>query len=1676
VSFSNSQTLNRYTQPTSISLKKEDINSPFSFKDWFGSHKSIIPSQEYAQYNEYLINWYKEKYSRVNEPSLNIKLRYLSLLRQLQLFLSQEEVENWYNNIDFNNDKELLLATPFFAKKLKDISVYYSRLRETLKESRLRYNQVGTEYGITSQFQKHILTEYTKRSTQGPVLIPATFWNSVPELSTIKDSLVIQLEELYDDHSYLDHSPFVPLSSYYDLNSQDVESFLVTKNLNLSSLNWIYNTGINPLTSFSEEEEEEEILNFYSNLLTRKYLGRDLFTGTSPISVDQKDFYSIPLQEGTNFFYWPSFVYDSKTKELPLYIPQSLSSLDLNTLGTAGSSIDLADTIFIKSTEGITGAWLRSNLFNTSSAQMEALLEASAKTTFRFPFPGFGLSAEDLEWTGFGLTTNKKYRYLKDEIRQGIENLYWSSNIEVSSVVPLKINDTTLVSSKALAGKSLDYSDKLRYFSVAPNFELESAPNLFQESWLYKFTQTDIPIGGGSDNILVWPYERIDIEESFPEYYPTNFSNVCESISISSLNADLAIGSPSLSSSDTIYKIQNYLDTIEEATECCWLKELPSEIPEEEILLNNSGSLQIQVFAGSYVSFVWSGPDYVDADKVFKSVSHSPECLYLNDPTNNYKNYDSCSCRSVLFSPLGHPGEKFSDYESLTDFIVEENNPLEPFDLSTKNTSLSSFGWFKTDSKIGWGEGKWYTNDSSIGNVFYLRKNKKYVYYRTGSKKDDSILPSYTLRYSYPTSPNRTWIRAKKDLEGNWTSTEEPSQMILSPGDLLIYDRKLSTSYILSGVQEEIIDVSENRGSIWTNLDYLTPNKDKPVFVGYPTINYSTNPDPQIPIIPFDNIIQIIQWSLSIPNKPSQIFKSTPSFTFIPTLTGVYTIGLTALSGDPESVVFNVDDETGILSISYAITGIYIFNNIPPITVISPISLVPSYSSVEIPVPGYVLNTPLQGWDYNISAPNPYALISDSGAQPFWTRTYYNANTQFSRYPGIETPQRFFDEHNVITQPEISNIVLEIGSRLDYYRNYPTRINWVQPLTLITSTEDSSWCSLEISTSSSNIQDVLNSYKEELIVKPTTNPSSLFFTNQINNESVEVYYNALNSFVWNITAIPQKNLTTFIEPSTTLAFDAIMPYANLANEHFPTFAAFPTIEDLYSRSQRGGYFIPSNFGASKYLNKNYTLQLNSSSSSLSAYFNETEKIGLTQYLQNSPFEIIIEDSSWLKEPLNTSALAGYLNKSVYKTHQKFIPYQSSTEINVLDQTGIITPQTLQDPWSTEESPKWLDSNNHPISFEGELNISQWTEAQVQFTGLHMDQWVSDIFGNQYGLYKEVGLNASPQEKRETFGQIWVKDNSQKILPAKTALSEVFDTYVGTSLLNELTGMGVKKIDTFFDTLMIETSSILFFEKLGYDFTKDQIYSIADNSRRLSLILAPASFILLEPYLIGGDLAEGFLLQENNLGILIEDTFIDVKFGETWFFPIEKKVIVSIAATYNDIIFPEMYEIDLQSLAFKKIFPLDRNDIIDIVSLSSLEFRQNDRPVLSYNSLLKQYLLAVTYRTRDNQTGFLEFTINNKDVLFLDTIKIFQSIPSEPTLPYISQLLKVFISLSESLNFNVIVDNGPAIFSSITIPSWVSLTPNGLFTGVPPSPGNYFAEFSVTNDAGTSYYSLNIEVT
>ena len=189
----NNQQYNTYAQPTSETSTVLDNTAPLSFKEWYQAYVGIIPGQEYNQYNTYLTDWYANKQKETIDYDAQLRLIYLGLLKQLQLFFNSKDVEDWYNNIDFNSEKELLIAIPYFARKLKSIAIYYLQLREEVKKSKIKYNQIGSNKGLIQDLQEQLLLSFTKKRP-GDITLPQSIWSNVPDLSSVKDTISITIE------------------------------------------------------------------------------------------------------------------------------------------------------------------------------------------------------------------------------------------------------------------------------------------------------------------------------------------------------------------------------------------------------------------------------------------------------------------------------------------------------------------------------------------------------------------------------------------------------------------------------------------------------------------------------------------------------------------------------------------------------------------------------------------------------------------------------------------------------------------------------------------------------------------------------------------------------------------------------------------------------------------------------------------------------------------------------------------------------------------------------------------------------------------------------------------------------------------------------------------------------------------------------------------------------------------------------------------------------------------------------------------------------------------------------------------------------------------------------------------------------------------------------------------
>lgn len=1622
---------NHFLQPSS-DIVAQDL-TPLTFKQWYDRNTGFTPGQEYNLYNQYLVEWYKLRSSTVSDSKTAIKLKYLSLLKQLQLFFSSEEIENWYNKVNVENEKELLLSIPYFARKLKEIAYYYFLLRQKIKQSKIKYSLVGTELGLSQEIRENLLQNYTKNTLK----IPAAIWKNVPALSSVKEDVYIHIEDLYDTFSYFDHSPTLPVSAYYNITDKNIQDFVLSKKLALSSTEWLYKLGTFNLNLTSINQNlivftpvNENTTDLNKDLL-QKYAGNELFTSNFFGVSSKTDFFRLNINQGENLFFWPYGAYPSKIKNLPRYEAVPLSSAEFLNIGTPN------DTIFVKTKRDLQGAWLQQKSTDVQGQDIEVKINANSETTFKFPFPGFGISAEDIPWTGFGFKTDIRFNYLDEDTKRAVEKEYWSTNTLLTAIQPLSIHDSTLISQGAYPSTNYNFADKIQILKTPSTYDSSNYSGPIDEVWLYRMNESCISLSRGQENKIVWPYIKVlDTTDYLETPLPfKNYNDVCNPINLTGVKILYSTGGKDIATSDVIYKINSITDTIDDAIECAWLSGNEFLYPSLNLITSQQNSLNCEFSAGNFTRFIWMGSNNFDVNRVFKYHSHYPDCLYLNKINPSYEDFESCTCKQTLFSPFGHPGLYFTEYNSHTDFIVEDNFSPAPFDLLTwkdnTNTGFaesSAFCWYKTNDTVGWNKGRWNSGATYTKNKFYLQRGKSYIYYRAGARVSKAKFPNYIVRYNYGLNPT-TWMKGKYNTSFNiWEPTNIPSNMVIHPGDFLIYYKTPTQSYTLTGTTLTETPTAVRKNSVWSNYDYVTIDSYQPVAVYFPNIDYAgSDTNSQYPPPgTINKIVQYVAWRLTDPENKSTLYLNAPGFSFTPLITGLYTVQLTALTG-------------------FSFTDYSYFNNIPPITAVTSKVFVPSLTTSKVNVGNFVLRLPLQGWDYNNNTFNSTGIKDNTGAKPYWASSILDQNETVT------------DQYNLISQPPISRVTLNGGEYFKYSRKYSTDLIWKQPVTLLKTVNSKQWCTLQINTTSLPNQDLFESPNNAYIVQLST-PSPISLQNFVDNEPVEIIYNAENAFVWNITATPIIKISDYFNTGPNSILIPLAPWSNILNSIYPTVATYPTIESLSSSSQVG-FFTPTYHGISKYINKNYTYNLNLTSEALTGvYTNPNQAIGirgLTKEEQQTPY-ITNDNNVWLKEPPISSNIAGNINKDIFKKYQKFIPYQSSYETNNNLALGLILPTSRQTPWTGTNNSVWGDTQNYPASYTDVVNVSSWVSSQILKTNnLFIDNWCTDIYGNQYGLYKQYS-GTSYFDQKNNYGEIWVRNNTQIVSPGYIALSSVFDTYANNTLIfADLTGNKVKKIDVFFDTLFIETSSILFLEKINYNYNTGQIFSLADDARFVSLMTPVTTNITRE---INNQIGSNYAIA-----------------GETWFDPSKKIVLLSVVELNQYSVKPLLYEYNLNTKILQKVFPVLQGDNFRInYQLNSLSATFVDSPTLSYNKIKKQYIYSIPVTTINNIKNIIELTLNGVNY-GLHIQNIYE--PKQEVLPP-SINHSLIYTLTSNQTFNIQITSTPVntVYTTTSLLSWLSLTPTGNFTGtVPFDITTYYIPFSIQNSNGTTYHNLTLNV-
>lgn len=189
----------------STNVSAVDIQSPLTFAQWVQySNQLFTNAEDFLQrYQSYLNNWYQIHGStQVSAVSYTQSL-YTQLINEIVLDYTTTDEQRFLQNIDVNNPRDLAIAIPFFAQKIKEICIYYSTLRDEVKTSNLRYNLKGSNVGIEMLIYNEI-----SKSLETQDLVPLIRTLNL-SLSGIRNNIIVEIEDLYDTYS-----------NYYDLNPQ----------------------------------------------------------------------------------------------------------------------------------------------------------------------------------------------------------------------------------------------------------------------------------------------------------------------------------------------------------------------------------------------------------------------------------------------------------------------------------------------------------------------------------------------------------------------------------------------------------------------------------------------------------------------------------------------------------------------------------------------------------------------------------------------------------------------------------------------------------------------------------------------------------------------------------------------------------------------------------------------------------------------------------------------------------------------------------------------------------------------------------------------------------------------------------------------------------------------------------------------------------------------------------------------------------------------------------------------------------------------------------------------------------------------------------------------------------------------------------------------------------------
>lgn len=373
---------------------------------------------------------------------------------------------------------------------------------------------------------------------------------------------------------------------------------------------------------------------------------------------------------------------------------------------------------------------------------------------------------------------------------------------------------------------------------------------------------------------------------------------------------------------------------------------------------------------------------------------------------------------------------------------------------------------------------------------------------------------------------------------------------------------------------------------------------------------------------------------------------------------------------------------------------------------------------------------------------------------------------------------------------------------------------------------------------------------------------------------------------------------------------------NLSNRDHSTIATVQSLDNLFTSYEVGKFFTPSKTGVLQYnsFKKSYFIDVNKLTPNSIYVFPDPNVV---EKSEDSPLTYKI-DVTWNKQDLGGNFKFGDVISSKY--YQRFYPYESIDQDLGKQSYGLSIAVDNVNFWGGEMDSTWTDEQLWPG-----LDKVEKLPLQSRFDSILVDkgdcvEWYSDVYGNEFGLYKQLDDTYSLYDKKKIIPGVLYTKNSV------TNLVSTFNHFFNKILLKYPTEVqkdinnGIYSFYVLQDIILIEGKNNVILESYIFDLVNGEFLS-----NLLPGLYIPKSTI------------------NSNLEKFIGYYYVD-KLEELYL--CFTKLLPSLSSTNYKCIYPVIYKINLKDFNFNQIYPGRTFDAM-VYSLSSNKYRDFPEIDLKY---------------------------------------------------------------------------------------------------------------------------------